>query len=71
MLQKVLVKYLNPINKNQAKRRRADKEFANQGNFKVVTFPVHEKNYAKTGKTKLYLIMKKKKKKQYRIYIFP
>ena len=69
MLQKVLVKYLNPINKNQAKRRRADKEFASQSNFKVVTFPVHEKNYAKTGKTKLYLIMKIKK--QYRIYISP
>ena len=69
MLQKVLVKYLNPINKNQAKRRRADKEFANQSNFKVVTFPVHEKNYAKTGKTKLYLIMKIKK--HYRIYISP
>ena len=39
-----LVKYLNPLNKNPAKIRNIDKEFAMQLTYKDVKFPVHKKD---------------------------
>ena len=44
------VRYLNPVNKNSAKIRNVDKEFAEQLHFKGVEFAVYEKFYAKMEK---------------------
>ena len=41
-----LVISLNPVNKNPAKNTNADNEFAKQLDFKAITLPVHEKDYA-------------------------
>ena len=45
-----LVRYLKPVNKNPAKIKNVDKEFAKQLSFRGIKFPVHKKDYAKTAK---------------------
>ena len=44
------MKYLNTPNKNPAKVRNFDEEFAKQFNFIGLTFLVHKKGYAKIEK---------------------
>ena len=38
-----LVRYVNPVTKNQAKIKNIDRQLAKQLNFKNVDFPVHKK----------------------------
>ena len=45
-----LVRYLNPANKNPAKIRNVDREFAKQLNSKGVKVPVYKKDYPKVEK---------------------
>ena len=45
-----LFRHVNPINKNPAKIRNIDKDFAKQLHFKRIKFPVHKKDYAKIEK---------------------
>ena len=63
-----LVKYLYPLNKNSAKFRSVDIEFAKQLNFKGVKLPVHKKYYANRKTNTSSSVFGYEDERPYRIY---
>ena len=53
----VFSQILRSVNKNAAKTKNVDKEYAKQIDFKGLKFPVHKRDYAKRIFSLMYLVM--------------